>query len=72
MSQVFEWDGVLQPGDRLIIDTERQQVRRSGANMREGMSGVWPMIQPGGQGFALEADDLEEAVVTVTWRDRWQ
>lgn len=71
MSQIFEWAGTLQPGERLTIDAEHRRVRKI-ANAREKMSGEFITIQPGTQTVAFEADGLEELAVALWWRDRWQ
>jgi hypothetical protein len=71
MVKEFIFTGVLNPGDNLVINTEKMSALLNGEDVRHLVQGEYPMIAPGG---GLEYSDEEtsrKVRVKIQFRDRW-
>ena len=72
MTKTLEFTGSLNPGDRLILDSDKMTALLNGEDVRHLIEGDYLMIQPGPQ--ELEYSDEEtgrKLRVKLRWKDRW-
>lgn len=67
----LKFTGNLQPGDVLVIDTERMSALLNGENARHLLEGDYPVIYPEG-GFEYSDTESERTIkIRIIYKDRW-
>lgn len=70
--KTIAYDGVLEPGDELVIDTDRFTATLAGENVLDVVTGDFPRLQPGDQIVSYEDDTSNTgADVRIRYKGRW-
>lgn len=74
MTKTLEFTGSLNPGDRLIINSDKMTALLNGEDVRHLIEGDYLMIQPGPQ--ELEYSDSDDEIsrklrIKLRWKARW-